>query len=56
MKGGDKIIKIGDYDVADLAGMTDALRAYRPGDKVVIVVVRDGKTMGLDVTLGKRGG
>ncbi|HMU61367.1 MAG TPA: M28 family peptidase [Gemmatimonadales bacterium] len=56
MKGGDKIIKIGDYDVADLAGMTDALRAYRPGDKVVVVVVRDGKTMGLDVTLGKRGG
>jgi hypothetical protein len=56
MKGGDKIVKIGDYDVADLVGMTDALRAYRPGDKVVIVVVRDGKTMGLDVTLGKRGG
>ncbi len=56
MKGGDKIIKIGDYDVPDLVGMTDALRAYRPGDKVVVIVVRDGQTMGLDVTLGKRGG
>ena len=56
MQGGDKIVKIGDYDVADLAGMTDALRSYKPGDKVVIVVVREGKTMGLDVTLGKRGG
>ena len=56
MKGGDKITKIGDYDVADLAGMTDALRAYKPGDKVVIIVIRDGKPIGLDVTLGKRGG
>lgn len=56
MKGGDKITKIGDYDVADLAGMTDALRSYKPGDKVVIVVIRDGKSIGLDVTLGKRGG
>ena len=56
MQGGDKIIKIGDYDVPDLAGMTDALRAYRPGDKVVIVVIRGGQTLGLDVTLGKRGG
>ena len=56
MKGGDKITKIGDYEVADLAGMTDALRSYKPGDKIVIIVVRDGKPIGLDVTLGKRGG
>ena len=56
MKGGDMITKIGDYDVPDLAGMTDALRNYKPGDKVVVIVVRDGKEMGLDVTLGKRGG
>jgi len=56
MKGGDMITKIGDYDVPDLAGMTDALRNYKPGDKVVVIVIRDGKEMGLDVTLGKRGG
>jgi hypothetical protein len=56
LKGGDKITKIGDYEVADLAGMTDALRSYKPGDKVVIIVIRDGKPVGVDVTLGKRGG
>ncbi len=56
MMGGDMITKIGDYDVPDLAGMTDALRNYKPGDKVVVIVVRDGKEMALDVTLGKRGG
>ena len=56
MMGGDMITKIGDYAVPDLAGMTDALRNYKPGDKVVVIVVRDGKEMALDVTLGKRGG
>lgn len=56
MQGGDMITKIGDYDVPDLVAMTDALRSYKPGDKVVIVVVRNGETLGLDVTLGKRGG
>lgn len=56
MMGGDMITKIGDFDVPDLAGMTDALRNYKPGDKVVVIVVRDGKEMALDVTLGKRGG
>lgn len=56
MQGGDMITKIGDYEVPDLQAMTGALRAYRPGDKVVIIILRDGQTMGLDVTLGKRGG
>jgi len=56
MQGGDVITKIGAYDVANLVGMTDALRSYKPGDKVVIVVMRDGTEKKLDVTLGKRGG
>jgi S1-C subfamily serine protease len=50
------ITRIGDYDVTDLAGMTDALRSYKPGDKVVVFVTRDGAEKKLDVTLGKRGG
>lgn len=56
MQGGDMITKIGDYDVPNLVAMTDALRAYKPGDKVVVVVLRDGAEKKLDVTLGKRGG
>lgn len=56
MQGGDLITKIGDYEVPDLVAMTEALRAYRPGDKVVVVVMRDGTERQLDVTLGKRGG
>ncbi|HEX5003689.1 MAG TPA: M28 family peptidase [Gemmatimonadales bacterium] len=56
MQGGDVITKIGDYEVPDLVAMTEALRAYKPGDKVIIVVNRDGTERRLDVTLGKRGG
>ena len=56
MQGGDMITKIGDYDVTNLEDMTGALRSYKPGDKVVIVVMRDGAEKKLDVTLGKRGG
>jgi len=56
LQGGDLIVKIGDYDTPDLQEMTGALRAYRPGDKVVIVVMRGTEEKKLDVTLGKRGG
>jgi hypothetical protein len=56
MRGGDLITRIGDYEVANLSGMTDALRSYKAGDKVVIVLLRDGTELRLDVTLGKRGG
>ncbi len=56
LQGGDLIVKIGDYDTPNLQEMTGALRAYKPGDKVVIVVQRNGEEKKLDVTLGKRGG
>ncbi len=53
---GDIIIKIGDHDVVDLQGMTDALRAYAPGDVVEIVVRRGEMERTVTVTLGSRGG
>jgi membrane-associated protease RseP (regulator of RpoE activity) len=56
LKGGDIITRIGEHQVPDLVGMTDALRAHRAGDKVEIVVLRDGVEQHLPVTLGKRGG
>ncbi len=54
--GGDIIIRIGDHEVKDLYGMTDALRAHKPGDVVTVVVLRDGERLELTATLGKRGG
>jgi hypothetical protein len=56
LKAGDIIIRIGAHEVPDLQGMTDALRTYKPGEEVEIVVRRDGQPVTLKVTLGRRGG
>jgi hypothetical protein len=54
LTGGDVIIKFDARDVADLQGMTDALRAYKPGDQVKITVLRGDKEVVVTATLGKR--
>lgn len=56
IQAGDVIIRIGASEVADLQGMTDALREHKPGDVVDIVVLRDGAERTCRVTLGRRGG
>lgn len=55
MREGDIIRRIGRFPVDDLQGMTDALRAHRPGDQVEIEVEREGRRLTLRVTLGTRG-
>ena len=52
--GGDVIVGMGTRDVADLQGLTDALRAHKPGQTVDVRVIRDGKEVALKVTLGAR--
>jgi acetylornithine deacetylase/succinyl-diaminopimelate desuccinylase-like protein len=56
IQAGDIIVQIGTYEVRDLYAMTDALRSYRPDDRVVVAVMRDGERIEMNVTLGKRGG
>ena len=51
---GDVLVGLGDHEVADLQGFTDALAAYRPGDEVVLRYVRDGETLEATVRLGDR--
>lgn len=51
---GDVIVGLGDHDVADLQGMTDALRAHKPGDVVRVRYLRDGAERTAEVTLGSR--
>jgi serine protease Do len=55
LKTGDVIVEFGGRAVKDLYSYTDALYAHKPGDVVKIVVMRDGKRVELNVTLGKRG-
>jgi len=56
IRAGDTIVQIGDFEVKDLYGMTDALRQYKPGDVATVTVVRDGEHIEMTVTFGKRGG
>jgi len=56
IRGGDVLVKLGGMDVHDLQGMTDALRAHKPGDVVQVDVLRDGRRITLTATLGTRGG
>jgi acetylornithine deacetylase/succinyl-diaminopimelate desuccinylase-like protein len=56
IRGNDILIQIGDRRVTDLQGMTDALRAHKPGDVVEVRVLRDGVEQKMNVTLGTRGG
>jgi S1-C subfamily serine protease len=54
LRGGDVIVGLGGHEVADLQGLTDALRAHKPGQTVDMRVLRDGKELMLRVTLGVR--
>lgn len=56
IKAGDIIVGFGDMEIADLYALTDALRAYKPGDTIPVTVLRDGTEIVVSVTLGSRGG
>lgn len=54
IRAGDVIVRMGEMDVADLQGLTDALRAHQPGDVVPVTVLREGQSVTVTVTLGSR--
>jgi hypothetical protein len=56
MRKGDILIRLGEHDIADLQGFTDALAAHQPGDGVEIIVLREGREIRLRAVLGRRGG
>jgi putative serine protease PepD len=52
LKEGDRLVSIDGDDVRDATSVTAAIRSHDPGDKVTIVVERDGDEKTLEVTLG----
>lgn len=54
MKKGDIITKLGSMEVSDLRGLANALKEYKPGDKVQVVFERDKKKFTQTVTLKER--
>ena len=49
MKGGDFIIAWGGEDLIGIMDMVERLRSHRPGDRVKMVVIRDGEEVELDI-------
>jgi hypothetical protein len=50
-KAGDNIIKFGESKIGSLEDFDSALRKYKAGDKVTVVVERNGAELKLEVTL-----
>lgn len=53
LKGGDRIVKLGDRKISGLDDFDLALRKFTAGDEIPVVVIRAGKTLHLKVVLDK---
>ena len=51
---GDILQKVNDKDIKDAFGLTEIIRAFRPGTKVKIALLREGKKKIIEVNLGSR--
>jgi S1-C subfamily serine protease len=54
LQKGDVLVGMAGKPVADLQSMTDVLRGHKPGEVVELVVLRDGRELRLQATLGSR--
>ncbi len=54
IRAGDLVVKMGKTDVNDLMGMTQVLRARKPGDTLDVVVKRGTEAKTFRVVLGVR--
>ncbi len=54
LQGGDVIVGFGGKPVATIYDFMECMGRYQPGDKVEVVIKRDGQTKKLQVTLGAR--
>jgi S1-C subfamily serine protease len=53
-KGGDVLVEFDGKKIDNLYDFTYALRARKPGDKVMVTVLRSGKPLTREVTLEAR--
>jgi S1-C subfamily serine protease len=54
VKAGDIIIRFAGLEVKTLDDLTFALRSKRAGDKVEVILMRDGKEVSTEATLAER--
>lgn len=56
MREGDVILKVGDVDVNNVPELQEQIGHFRPGDKVAMLVKRDGEEKVVPVTLKSKSG
>lgn len=56
IKNGDIILSIGNFEVNNVPGLQEQVSKYRPGDKVSVILLRDGKRQEFMVELRNRKG
>jgi S1-C subfamily serine protease len=54
LKAGDRIVKLNEGEVRDPAKFSSAVATRKPGEKLRLGILRDGKEQTLTVTLGER--
>ncbi len=52
--GGDIIVGLGGQRISSIEELRDAIAGYKPGDKVTVVIYRDGDKSSVTVTLGRQ--
>jgi hypothetical protein len=56
LKDGDVVAQLGTIEVGTLQDLTAALAEFKPGDKVIVIVRRNGEKVELEAILAARGG
>ena len=51
LKTGDVVTRVDGHEISGLESLVATVRGYRPGDKVQLTVLRDGKTLTMSATL-----
>jgi S1-C subfamily serine protease len=54
LKDGDRIVRCGSKAVGTIYDYMESMNQFKPGDKLEVVVIRDGKEVKLEATLGGR--
>jgi len=49
MQDDDRIYKIGKHKITDVYTYMEALRSYKPGDQIKVIVIRGGRKVELQV-------
>jgi S1-C subfamily serine protease len=54
VRRGDILIRVGEHEIRSVEDLAFVLRAQKPGDRVTLVLLRDGKEVRVEAVLQER--